>query len=98
MGINTTDRNKLSAILSGMVEGVIAIDRDERVVHMNEAAGKLLGTSPVDSLNKPVREAVRIRDVCEILNLTLQDEVSRQRDLRLVTSPSDQQVEMHASP
>ncbi len=98
MEIITTDRNKLSAILSGMVEGVIAIDRDERVVHMNEAAGKLLGTSPVDSLNKPVWEAVRIRDVCEILNLTLQDEVSRQRDLRLVTSPSDQHVEMHASP
>jgi signal transduction histidine kinase len=32
------DRNKTLAILAGMVEGVVAVDREERVVHANAAA------------------------------------------------------------
>ena len=35
-----TDRNKLLSLLKGMVEGVVAVDRDERVLQMNSAARK----------------------------------------------------------
>ncbi len=42
----SADRNKLSAILSGMTEGVVAVSQDELseqvVRYSNEAAGKLL--------------------------------------------------------
>ena len=34
----SADRNKLSVILSGMAEGVIAVTEDQRILHLNEAA------------------------------------------------------------
>jgi two-component system phosphate regulon sensor histidine kinase PhoR len=40
------DKDQLRAILSGMAEGVIAIDDQRRVLFVNERAGKLLGFEP----------------------------------------------------
>jgi two-component system phosphate regulon sensor histidine kinase PhoR len=40
------DKEQLRAILSGMDEGVIAIDDQQRVLFANERAGKLLGFEP----------------------------------------------------
>jgi two-component system phosphate regulon sensor histidine kinase PhoR len=40
------DKEQLRAILSGMVEGVIAIDVDQRVLFANDRAGALLGFDP----------------------------------------------------
>lgn len=45
----TTERNRLAKILSSMVEGVIAIDSDRRVIHANHAAVKLLAAHASDS-------------------------------------------------
>lgn len=42
------DREQLRTILSGMVEGVIAIDNDQRVLFVNQRAADLLGF-PADS-------------------------------------------------
>ena len=48
-------RNERDAILSSMVEGVLAIDGDERLLRMNDAAARLLGSS------RPGRKAARCR-------------------------------------
>ncbi|MBA4066405.1 MAG: PAS domain-containing sensor histidine kinase [Isosphaera sp.] len=40
------DKEQLRAILSGMVEGVVAIDADRRVLFANDRAGQLLGFDP----------------------------------------------------
>ena len=39
----TNERNRLANILSSMVEGVIGLDAERRVVHANDAAKKMLG-------------------------------------------------------
>jgi two-component system, OmpR family, phosphate regulon sensor histidine kinase PhoR len=62
------DRNKVLAILGSMVEGVIAVDRSERVVHMNEVAGNLLRVVPAQAVGRPIWEVVRVVEVCEILD------------------------------
>ena len=36
-------RNQLEAVLSSMVEGVVALDTEERVIRMNQAAARMLG-------------------------------------------------------
>lgn len=68
----TGDRNKVLAILGGMVEGVVAIDRDERVVHMNAVAARLLGLAPGEAEGRRIWEVTRVLAVSEIL-----DEVRR---------------------
>jgi two-component system phosphate regulon sensor histidine kinase PhoR len=62
------DRNKLEAILASMVEGVVAVDGDERIVHINEVARRLLGVEPGDVGGKPIWEVVRLSEVIETLS------------------------------
>ena len=62
------DKEQLRAILSGMVEGVIAVDDRARVLFANERAGKLLGFDPNACVKRPLLEAVLdpgFRDVVE---------------------------------
>lgn len=54
-----THRNQLETVFSSMVEAVIAIDRDERVISINTAAAELLGVSREAALGKVVQEIVR---------------------------------------
>jgi HAMP domain-containing protein len=41
-------RNELEILLSGMIEGVLAVDTDERVIMLNQAAGRLFGVNPAE--------------------------------------------------
>ena len=62
------DKEQLRAILSGMVEGVIAVDDRGRVLFANDRAGKLLGFDPNEAVKRPVFEVVRgpgLREIVE---------------------------------
>jgi two-component system phosphate regulon sensor histidine kinase PhoR len=91
------DRNTLTAILSSMVEGVVAVDRDERIVHVNDVAGRLFGVVPERALSKPIWEVTRIREISEMLSETLREEELVQRVVRRPGSP-DQILDLRASP
>ena len=93
-----TDHNKLLTILAGMVEGVVAIDRDEHVAHMNAAAGRILRATPQTGLGQPIREVTRLREVYEALHKALHDRAEVRGQLRLVERPRDRIVGIHASP
>jgi two-component system phosphate regulon sensor histidine kinase PhoR len=55
----THQRNESEAVLSGMVEGVLAVDARERVMRLNKAGGKLLGVKPEKAEGRPIEEVVR---------------------------------------
>ncbi len=61
------DREQLRAILSGMVEGVVAIDPDQRVVFANERAGVLLEFDPAAAVGRRLWEVARQRGFQEIV-------------------------------
>lgn len=54
-----TNRNQLETVFSSMVESVIAIDRQERVISINTSAAELLGISREAAQGKVVQEIVR---------------------------------------
>jgi len=54
-----THRNQLETVFSSMVEAVIAIDRQERVISINTAAADLLGINRTAALGKVVQEIIR---------------------------------------
>ncbi len=97
MEMLTTDRNKLSVILSGMVEGVIAVDREERILHMNEAAGKLLQLTPQNTLERPISDVVQIRELSDILEDAITKETDFQRKIELKIASMKRHIEMRAS-
>lgn len=93
-----TDKNKLAAVLSGMVEGVVAVDCDERVLHMNSAAGRILSVSPPESVNMPMWGVIRTPDVCETIAGTMRKASEIRSELRLVVSQRDKVIEVLSSP
>jgi len=54
----TQQRNEQEAVLSSMVESVIAVDKHERIISMNQAAGRMLGLDAADVTGRPLRETV----------------------------------------
>lgn len=56
---------RLIAVLEGMVEGVIALDDQERIVLANAAAGRLLGFVPAEAEGRSLLEVVRNRSIHE---------------------------------
>jgi two-component system phosphate regulon sensor histidine kinase PhoR len=52
-------RNEIEAVLSSMVEGVIAVDMEERVISMNHAAAKMFGCDPAEVQGRSIQEVVR---------------------------------------
>lgn len=64
------DRQQLSAVLSGMAEGVIAIDARRRLLFANASADMLFGLDP-SSANRTVPELIRSPRVQEAVEATL---------------------------
>jgi len=56
-------RNELEAVLSSMVEGVIAVDMEERIINMNQAAAKMLRCHQSEVQGRSLQEVVRNVDL-----------------------------------
>jgi two-component system, OmpR family, phosphate regulon sensor histidine kinase PhoR len=64
-----TQRNQLEAVFASMVEAVIAIDTEERVISINDAAARLFGVKKENAPGKIVQQIVR--------NVQLQHHISQ---------------------
>ncbi len=67
----THERNEREAVLSSMVEGVLAVDTNERVIAVNAAAARLLDTDPASAEGKTIQEVVRNPDLQHVVAQTL---------------------------
>jgi len=94
----TEDRTKLLTILGGMVEGVVAIDGDQKVVHLNSAAGRILEVPPSECIGRPIWEITRARKVGESLERSLLEGKEVSSELRLQGDHQDRVVELRAAP
>lgn len=77
------ERNQLRVVLSGMVEGVIAVDTDERVIRLNRAAARMLRLDRDDAKNRSIQEVSRNTQLQEFVAETLASERLVERDLSL---------------
>jgi len=64
-----SQRNQLEAVLSSMLEGVIAVSRDERILSINPAAARWFDLDPEKVRDRSLPEAIR--------NLAIQKFVTR---------------------
>ncbi|OGG57441.1 hypothetical protein A2853_03700 [Candidatus Kaiserbacteria bacterium RIFCSPHIGHO2_01_FULL_55_17] len=60
--IVSAERNKLSIILSGITNAVIAVDLDNNIILFNKAAETLTGRHSDDVLGKPIQEIITLND------------------------------------
>ena len=91
----TRQRNEWEAILSSMVEGVLAIDEGERVIRVNQAGAALLGVDAEKARGRMLQEVVRNGE----LQRLAADVLGRQRPASAelsVTTREGQQRQIHA--
>jgi len=69
--IITEQRNEQEAVFNSMVEGVLAIDKDERILHLNPAAAGLLELKSGDARGHNMQEVIRNPDLQKFLINTL---------------------------
>lgn len=79
------ERNQLRVVLSSMVEGVIAVDRDERVIRLNQAAARMLHFDRKKAKNRSIQEVSRNTELQKFMAETLASESLVERDLSLYT-------------
>lgn len=54
-----SQRNELEAVLASMIEGVVAVDMEERIIRMNQAAGGMFECDPARSQGRNLQEVIR---------------------------------------
>lgn len=74
-------RNEEEAMLSSMVEGVIAVDARRRILNINEAAAEFLGLSRGSVLSKTIEEVVRIPKMQKLILRVLEGESSVEEEV-----------------
>jgi len=95
----TADRNVLLTILAGMAEGLIAVDGEERIVHLNPAAGRLFGVDPEKCTGKKLWEVIRGNHIVEMLRRSFQNRsAARSRFSIFEEIDGGREVELHAAP
>jgi two-component system phosphate regulon sensor histidine kinase PhoR len=82
------DRQQLRTILSGMVEGVIALDGGQRVLFANDRAAQLLEFQSQSIVGRKLWEVVRIRALQDIVFQALDSDVPYQGELEWSGSTS----------
>jgi two-component system phosphate regulon sensor histidine kinase PhoR len=90
------DRQQLRTILSGMVEGVVALDADQRILFANDRAAELLDLAGPLPVGRPLWEAVRQRSLIDVIRRAL-DSPEPQREEINWTGVAPRSLTVHAA-
>jgi two-component system phosphate regulon sensor histidine kinase PhoR len=68
------DNEQLATVLQAMVEGVIAVDQEEKILLANMAAVRLLDLKAFNVVGRRTWETVRLPQIHELIRVTLADD------------------------
>ena len=97
IGTLTRERNQREAVLTSMVEGVIAVDPDERVIALNEAAAKLLDVDPAAAEGKSIQEIVRNPDLQRAVEAALEGHEPVEADITIRVGAEDRSLQANGT-
>lgn len=89
--------SQIQAIIEGMVEGVIAVAKDTRILSINPRVEKIFGIAKKDAEGRILLEAIRNNDIAEIIDRVLKDGKLVSSELTLVW-PIQGTFQVNASP
>ena len=67
----TRQSQEQEAVFSSMIEGVLAVDGDGRILHLNSAAARLLDLTPDRVRGRSIQETVRHVELQKFISVTL---------------------------
>ena len=85
-------RNQLAAILSGLTEGVIAVDLSQKIVHINDSAMHMLGLTHREVIGNPLWEEVRVSEICQAVDTCLAELITVNASVKVGAQTLDMAV------
>ncbi len=83
IGAIETQRTELETLLASLGEGVVAVDADERILHINHRAAELLGTGPEAARRHDLREVIRHPELQQVILRAMQSGEPSETDVVL---------------
>jgi two-component system phosphate regulon sensor histidine kinase PhoR len=96
LGVVMGQRNELEAVLSSMVEGVIAVDMQERVIRINDAGAKMFESTPTDMTGRAIQEVARNPVLQKFITKALTSEKALEKEILLYLD-GERTLNAHAS-
>ena len=93
----TRERNEREAVLESMVEGVLAVDPEGRVIAINTAAARLLDVGAQDALGMSIEEAARNPELQRAVLAVLTGEQPVETDLTVYLGGEDRFLQANGS-
>lgn len=78
--LQQSDRRQ-ATVLGGMIEGVVAMEDDQRVLFANPAAGKLFGFLPPEVVGRPLLEVVRNHPLHQAANAAIETQTPQRLEI-----------------
>ncbi len=79
----TRQRKQQEAIFASMVEGVLAVDMEKRLISMNQAAAKLLNVADYQKEGKHISEIIDDPDIYQLIDQSLASEGTMEAEIVL---------------
>jgi len=98
IGTLTRERNEREAVLSSMVEGVLAVDPDERIIAVNAAAAGLIDAEPAAAEGRTVQEVLRNPDLQWVIAQTLAGQEPVEADIVMRVGSEDRYLQANGTP
>ncbi|MBN1764217.1 MAG: HAMP domain-containing protein [Sedimentisphaerales bacterium] len=92
----TRQRNEQEAVLSSMIEGVLAVDAQGRLISINQAAAQLLHIDPDQARGHFVQEIIRNPELQEFVETTLKSNDILEANITL-SNNEDKHFRLHGS-
>ncbi|MCG2777069.1 MAG: cell wall metabolism sensor histidine kinase WalK [Desulfobacterales bacterium] len=89
-------RNKMEAVLSSMVEGVVAADTEERIININPAAAEMFGCDPSKAQGRSLQEVVRNTHFHRFFKAALSSQGPIEKDI-VLSSDGDRFLNAHGT-
>ncbi len=90
-------RSEIEAILGCMIEGIVAVDNDERIIRLNMAATELFSVSPRVRPGRPVQEVIRQAELQRFIRQALAQQGPLEEEL-IMHGPQKRYLHVQATP
>jgi len=90
-------RNQLETALTSMLEGVIAVDSEERIVSINRAAAQLFENEPENCQNKSIQEVIRSSALQQFIRNALNNPNPAEEDITVYQN-EERVIDVKSSP
>ncbi len=90
----TIQSHELEAVFSSMIEGVIAVDSDERFINVNQMALEMIGIKTSDVRGKHIQELTIPSKIQKIIRETLTKKIIVEKEMRLIVAGKERRIKL----